>query len=47
MGAYRFAIYWKTQVGVLIKYDEGFIVLDVPFVRIMLNVTKDAHGTNF
>lgn len=47
MGAYRFAIYWKFQIGVNISYDEGFITIDLPAVRIMINVTKDAIGKNF
>jgi len=47
MGAYRFAVYFKPQLGLMVSYDYGFVVLDLPFVKIMLNVTKHAKGTNF
>lgn len=47
MGAYRFAVYAKKQIGFMVSYDYGFLVLDLPFVKIMLNVTKHAKGTNF
>lgn len=46
MGAYRFAIYAKWQIGLSFSYDYGFITLDVPFLKIMLNITNDAKGTN-
>jgi len=47
MGAYRFAIYWKAQIGLMVGYNYGFIVFDLPFLRVMINVTKQAKGTNF
>lgn len=43
---YRFAIYLKWQCGISVSYDHGFIVLDIPFIKLMLNVTRDAEGTN-
>ena len=41
------AVYFKPQLGLMVSYDYGFVVLDLPFVKIMLNVTKHAKGTNF
>ena len=38
MGAYRFAVYFKPQLGFMVSYDYGFIILDLPFLKLMLNV---------
>ena len=47
MGAYRFAVYFKPQFGFMVSYDYGFIILDLPFLKLMLNIKKGAKGTNF
>lgn len=47
MGAYRFAIYFKRQIGVNFSYEYGFITLDLPLIKVMFNITKNAKGTNF
>lgn len=46
MGAYRFAIYLEWQIALGIKYTEGFIVLDLPFISLLFNLTKNARGNN-
>ena len=47
MGAYRFCIYWQIQLGFTIGYEYGFLVLNIPFIKIMFNIKKGAKGTNF
>ena len=47
MGAYRFAVYAKKQIGFMVSYDYGFIILDLPFLKLMLNIKKGAKDTNF
>lgn len=47
MGAYRFAVYFRPQLGLMVSYDYGFIILDLPFLKLMLNLKKGAKGTNF
>lgn len=47
MGAYRFAIYWKKQLGFMVKYDYNFIIIEMPFLTLMFNITKQAQGKNF
>lgn len=43
---YRIAIYFKYQIGLMIGYTDGFILLKLPFCKVMLNITKDAEGFN-
>ena len=47
MGAYRFEKKKKKQIGFMVSYDYGFIILDLPFLKLMLNIKKGAKGTNF
>ena len=38
MGVYRFAVYAKKQIGFMVSYDYGFIILDLPFLKLMLTL---------
>lgn len=47
MGAYRFSIYFYWQIGALLTYDkDGFIIIQIPFLKIMISTLKTAKGFN-
>lgn len=47
MGQYKFSIYWKKQLGFLIKKDDQFLIIEIPFVSILFGLSKHAKGRNF
>jgi hypothetical protein len=44
MGEYRFSIYSATQIGLLITYHYGQLIISVPFVDIYISFNKYAKG---
>ena len=46
MGAYRLAIYFKWQLALGLGYEYGFIVINLPFSKVMICTGRDAKGTN-
>ena len=44
MGAYRLAIYFKWQIGLNIKYEDNFIDIYLPFIKIMVSTSDTAYG---
>ena len=44
MGAYKFSIYFKIQFGLIIGHEDGFHIIDIPFVRFMYSTDRYASG---
>jgi hypothetical protein len=47
MGEYRFSIYTKKQIGLMLVYQYGQLNIKLPFIDIYLSFNKEARGTNF
>ena len=47
MGKYRWSIYFVKQIGIMIGYDEEFIVLQLPFITINYGRGDTAKERNF
>jgi hypothetical protein len=46
MGEYRFSIYKKTQIGLMLSYEYGQLIIRIPFLDIHISFNKHAKGTN-
>ena len=44
MSKYRLAIYLKMQIGFLLKQEDDFIIIELPFISIMIATDKYASG---
>lgn len=44
MGAYRLSIYFKWQIGLLFAYENHFIEIHLPLLKIMICTTYYANG---
>jgi hypothetical protein len=44
MGAYRLSIYFKWQIGLNIKYENEFIDIYLPFIKIMVSTNNFTNG---
>lgn len=44
MGQYRFSMYAKWQLGLLISIETTAIIINIPFVEINIATTQYAEG---
>lgn len=47
MGEYRFSVYAKKQIGLMLAYQYGQLNIKLPFIDIYVSFNKQAYGTNF
>jgi hypothetical protein len=47
MGEYRFSVYTKKQIGLMISFEYGQLIIKLPFLDIHISFNKGAYGTNF
>jgi len=47
MAEYRFSVYKKKQIGLLLTYEYGQLIIRIPFIDIHISFNKGANGTNF
>lgn len=46
MTRYKFLMQFVLQIGLKIEYSDKFIVIDIPFINIMISTDKYAEGWN-
>jgi hypothetical protein len=44
MGEYKFSVYNVKQIGIMISYKYGQLIIRIPFVDIHLSFNKHANG---
>jgi len=47
MGQYKFSIYVRYQLGVLVGIDTDFIKVQLPFLEILIGRNPTASGFDF
>lgn len=44
MGQYRFSIYAKFQLGLLVRVDRDFLEINIAFFQVLIGLQKQAYG---
>lgn len=45
MGQYKLSIYYKLQFGLLFKYEDELLEINLPFVSVFISTSK--HSKNY
>jgi hypothetical protein len=47
MGQYKFSVYFKWQIGLLLVINNEAVTIHLPFIEANMGLTKGAYGIHF